>query len=141
MRRLPILVVITFPLALEPLGIPAAHPKFGLFQVNCFRSGIKRPLNSHAQELPVICARAHIVDVSAMADLFPAPVGLRLILMIDAVESPVEIILVVAPGNSGHHMNAIAAIAPRLDSVRKFWIDAINDRDIRTKVSVWTPAL
>ena len=61
------------------------------------RAGIQRALHAHAQELAVVRPRAHVIHVAAVADLVAVALGLRLVLVIDAVEAAVEIILVIAP--------------------------------------------
>ena len=47
-RRLPVLVIIIFPFALEPFRITGAIPKLRFLQMNRLGAGIERPLHTDA---------------------------------------------------------------------------------------------
>jgi len=66
-------------------------------------------------------------------------VGLFLVLMIVAVELAVKVILVIAPGDPRHQVDAVAMIAPGLDALRQGGIESIDNRDIRTQIAVPLP--
>src|SRR5690349_21079137 len=126
MRSLPVLTVKAAPFPLEAFGIAAADPELRLLQVDGLRPGVQGTLHTPAQELSVIGARAHIVNVASV---------------VDPVEPAVQVILVMAPGNAAHHVDPIAVLAPGLDPLGQFRIDAIDNCHIRTQVPVSTPAL
>ena len=74
-----------------------------------------------------------------MTDLFAVALGLLFVLVIYAVETSVEIILVTAPGNACHHVNAISAIPPGLDAIRQLRVNPIHNRHVRTQIAERTP--
>jgi hypothetical protein len=116
-RRLPVFAVMRAPFALEPFRVSAAHPEFRLLQVNCFRARIQRALHAHAEEFSEVRSRRHVIHIAAVADLVPVPIRLRFVFVVYAIESPVQIILVIPPRDAGHHMNAIPAVPPRLEAL------------------------
>src|SRR5258707_11312241 len=112
MRWLPILSEIGAPLAFKSFRVATAHPELGFFKMDRLRPGIEGALNTHTEELPVICAGAHIVHVASMAYLMSFAVGLGLVFVIHSIEAAIQIVLVMAPRNSAHHVNAISMLAP-----------------------------
>src|SRR5437660_888279 len=130
MGWLPRFTVKGLPLPLKAFRIAAAHPEFRLFQMNCFGPGIERALDADTKEFSVIRAGAHVINVPAMADLVSVAIGLRFVLMIDAVEFGVEVILVLTPGHAGHDVDAVAMIAPGLHPARQIGADAVSNGDI-----------
>ena len=76
-----------------------------------------------------------------MADFVAVTVGLRLVLVVDAIETTVQIILVVSPGDTRHDVNAVAPLSPGIDPFWQAGIDAIHHRHIRAQVSVRAPCL
>lgn len=141
MWRLPILEVVGAPRAFEALRVTATDPELGLFEVDGLDAGIEGALDADAQEPPVVLAGAHVVDVAAVADLSALSVGLGLVLVVDAVEAPVQIVLVVAPRHAGHDVNPVAAIPPRPDAPAEGRIDAVHNRHVRSQIAVRAPAL
>ena len=97
MGRYPGFVVAVLPLALEPFGIPRADPELGFFEVNGLGTGGDGPLDPFGEELAIIDAGAHVVDVAPVRDLPARTIGLRLVLVVHAVEPAVEVVLVFAP--------------------------------------------
>ena len=140
-RRLPVLPIIPPPLALEALRIAPPHPEFRLFQVNGLSARIERALDPHAEKLPVISPGTHVIDIAAVADFLSGKVRLGLVLVIDAVKSAVEVLLVATPGNAGHDVDAVAVLAPALDALWQARINAIDDGHIRAQVRRATPGL
>ena len=61
------------------------------------RSSVERALHTHAKESSVIRPRRHVVHIAAVADILSVASGLRLILVVRAVEATVEVILIVPP--------------------------------------------
>ena len=43
---------------------------------------------------------------------------LALVLVFGSIKSPIDVILILSPRNTSHHVNTIAMIAPGLDSLR-----------------------
>ena len=134
-RRTPFLIVIRLPLPLEPFRITRPHPEFRLLQMNRLGSRVQRPLHPHAQIFAVVRPRRHVINVAAVADLVPRAIRLRLVLVVDAVEPPIKIILVLSPGNPGHHMNSIPLLAPPLDTIGEPRVNAIDNRHVRRQVN------
>jgi hypothetical protein len=76
-----------------------------------------------------------------MAALAAVAYGLGLIFVIDPIETAIQVVLIFAPGNSGHYMDAITVLSPGLHPVRQSGIDAIDKRDIGSQVALLTPLL
>src|SRR6266702_3344856 len=76
-----------------------------------------------------------------MAHFDSLSIGLSFVLVIDSVESAVEIILIMAPGNACHNVDSIAVLPPALNALGQAWINPINYSHIRAKVRRWTPRL
>src|SRR5439155_9794471 len=112
MRRLPILAVINPPFASEPFLVAVLHPELRFLQVYRFGTGIQCPLNAHAQKFSIVRSRAHVVYVASVAVRGAVPVRLLLVLMVHAVEPALDVILVRAPGDASHDVNAVAVLAP-----------------------------
>src|SRR6266567_5364179 len=131
---LPILPVVVAPLAFETFLVTVLDPELRFLQVDRFGACIERALDVCAQELSVVGARADVEHAATMPVRRAVAVRLLLILVIDSIEAALEIILVLAPGNTGHHMDAIAPIASGLDAIRQPRVDAVNDGNVRSKV-------
>src|SRR6185436_17509194 len=127
------------PLTLEAFRVPAAHPELRFFEMHGFHACVERALHTHGQEFPEVRAGAHVIDIAAVTDLLAGAVGLRFILVIDTVEAAVEVILVIPPRNAGHQVNAITAVAPRLDALRQPGINSVNDGDVGTQIAGLAP--
>src|SRR4051812_8109838 len=119
MGRLPLFTIVSQPFAPEPFRISAPHPEFRLFEMNRFRSGIERALYANTEKFSEIRPRTHVIHIATMADFAVVPVGLCFILMINSVESAIEIILIAAPRDPRHHMDAVTVIPPRLHARRQ----------------------
>ena len=87
----------------------------------------------------VVGAGRHVIHVAAVADLVAVAISLGLVLVIDAIEAAIEIILIFAPGDSGHDMDAIAMFPPGLDSRRQIGVNTVNDGDIGTQIPRRSP--
>src|ERR1017187_4261788 len=107
MRRLPLLAVVVAPFALETLGIAGAIPEFRLLQMNRLGAGIKRALHADTEILAVILAGAHVIDVASVADLLAISLGLHFVLVVRAIETAIEVILILSPGYTRHHMDPV----------------------------------
>src|ERR1017187_2354712 len=134
MRCLPGFAVVGLPFAFETFRVTGVHPEFRLFKMDGFRARIERALHADAEKLSVVSPGAHVVNIAAVTALLSVRQSLRLVLVIDAVEAAIEIILIVAPRHAGHDMDAITMIAPSLNPVRQFCIYAIDNGYIRTQV-------
>jgi hypothetical protein len=66
-------------------------------------------------------------------------VGLLLVFVVVAVEIAAQVILVIAPGDAGHQVDAVAVIAPGLDALRQGGIESIDNGDIRAQIAVGLP--
>ena len=132
--RLPFFVVVTAPLAFEAFRITAAIPELRLFQMDRFCASVERALHSDTEKFSIVHSGAHVIHVTAVTDLATVAIHLRLVLVIDAVEATIDIILILSPSHARHHMDAIAVVAPCRDACRQIRINAINDGDIRTQV-------
>lgn len=71
-----------------------------------------------------------------MHDRVAVAIGLRFIVVLCAVEAPIEIPAVIPPCGAGHQVNAIAMLAPRLDSFREPPIESVDDRHIGSQVGL-----
>ncbi len=134
MGRDPLLAIELPPLATETLGVTAANPELGLLEVDGLGSGLEGALHPHAEEPAEVFPWAHVIHVAAVADLLAFPVGLGFVLVIDAVETPIQIVLVIAPGDAGHDVNPIAAIAPGVDPAGQAAIHSVDNCDIGPEV-------
>src|SRR4051794_24260785 len=130
MRRLPWLVIVGLPFAFESFGVAGAGPKLGLLQVDRLHAGIERTLDSDAKIVTEIFGGTHVVDIAPVADLVSISIGLCVVLVIYAIESAVQIILVFPPGDAGHEMNTVAVVAPGFDAIGERGPDAVDHRDI-----------
>jgi hypothetical protein len=102
--------------------------------MNRLGPGVERALHTDAEKLPKILAGAHVIHVAAVTDLFTVAIRLRFIFVVHPVEPAVEVILVTAPGNTRHHVDAIAPFAPRLDARGQSGVHSVNDGHIRTQI-------
>jgi len=102
-------------------------------------AGIERALDTDAKELPVIGARTHVIDITAVADLATLAISLGFVLVIDSIEAAVEIILILAPSDASHYVNAISVRPPGFHPCRQVGVDAVNDGHVRTQISLRTP--
>src|SRR5262245_38259651 len=141
MRRHPIFAVHGLPFAFETFGVTASHPEFRLLEVDRFGASIQRSLHANAEELSKIGSRTHVINIASVANLISITVRLRFVLVVDSVEPAIEIILIVAPGDTGHHVDAIAPVPPGANQFGQTGVDAINDGNIRAEVSVGAPSL
>ena len=131
---LPILAVVVAPLAFETFLVTILDPELRFLQVDCIGTRIERALDVCAQEHSVVGAWTNIEHAATMPVRGAVAVRLLLILVIDSIEAALEIILVLAPGNTGHHMGAIAPVAPGPDAIRQPGVNAVNDGNVRSKV-------
>ncbi len=74
-----------------------------------------------------------------MANLVSVALRLRFVFVIDAVETTIEIILIFTPCDASHHVNAITVLAPGFDAGRKICVNAVNNGDIGTQISLRRP--
>jgi hypothetical protein len=109
--------------------------------MNGFGAGLQGPLHPNAQELSVIGPGTHVEDVVAVpvAMRVALDISLFLVLVVSAVETALDIFLVLTPSHDGHDVDAITVLAPGLDPVGQPRINAINDGDIRTQVAQPAP--
>ena len=77
------------------LAVPSALPFPGFnpsrfLKVNGLRPRVQvqSPLDPHAQKFPEVLTRTHIIDIPAVADPSPGPVGLRFVLVVQASNRP-----------------------------------------------------
>ncbi len=139
--RLPVFAVVLAPLAPEAFRVPAANPELGFLEVNGLGAGVEGALDADAQEPAEARPRAHIIDIAAVTDLVAVAIGLGFVLVVDAIEPAVEVVLVIAPGYARHDVDAVAAVAPRLDPLGQAGVDAVDDGHIRAQVAAAAPAL
>ncbi len=64
--------------------------------MNRLGSGIQRTLHANAKKFSVVRAGAHVIHIAAVADFVTILFGLHLVLMIDAVKTAIQIILIFA---------------------------------------------
>src|SRR5437899_2342682 len=129
MRRLPFLAIIILPFPLETRLITVLHPILRFFQVNGLRACVQRPLDADPQKFSVIGPRTKVKDVPAAAVkmAIAVAIGLFLVFMVHAVETAMEIILILAPCYPGHNMNPVAMLAPGLDALRQVGTYPVSD--------------
>jgi len=102
---------------------------------------LKRFPYSCAEKLSVIRARAHVKDVASMAMPIPISIRLNLIIVLNTIETAFDIVLVISPGDPGHHVDAIAMLSPRLHSLRQSGSDAIRNGNVGPEIAMLTPWL
>src|ERR1017187_94452 len=134
-------MIIGFPFALESLRVAGAIPEFGFLQINRLGTRVQRTLHADTKKFAVVGAGRHVIHIAAVTDLVTVAVGLDLILVIDAVEAAIQIILIFAPGDTCHDVDAITMLTPGFDARGQIGINAINNGDIGTQISGWTPRL
>src|ERR1043166_6852069 len=121
MGRLPIFAIERLPFAFETFFVAGPHPELRFLEMNGVRAGLECALNADAEKFSEVRSGAHVENVGrkapAVTDLVTGPFRLRFVLVIDAVEFALDIILVAAPGNSGHDVRAIAVFAPALEAI------------------------
>ena len=103
------------------------------------RARIQRALHAYAEKFAIVGAGAHVVHVAAVAALAPVADRLGFVLVIDAIEAAIEVVLIISPGNAGHDMDAIAMVAPGGDAVGQFLVNAVNDGHVRAQIIFFTP--
>ena len=96
--------------------------------MNRLGAGIECPLNPQAQEFSIVRSGAHVINIAAVTDFMSLPIRLGFVFVIHAIETPVQIVLVTAPGNTGHHVDPVTARAPRFDALWKSGVDTIDYR-------------
>src|SRR5262249_26341052 len=99
------------------------------------------PSNTNTKEFSLIRAGTHIVNIAPMTYFLAFTVGLRLVFMINAIETCIQVILIMAPGNAGHNMNEITMLAPALNAFWQAGINSVNDRYIGTQIASRAPTL
>ncbi len=80
---------------------------------------------------------AHVVHVAAVGDTLPAGVHLRLVLVVSAIPSPIEVVLVLAPRDTRHAVADIALLGPGADAVGQRWAEAIGHNHVHAQIEVW----
>src|SRR5258706_411481 len=140
-RRLPVLAIITSPLALKAFLVAVFDPKLRFLEMYRLDASIERPLDAGAEIFPIISSGAHVIDVAAMPMGIAIAIGLAFVGMIDAVVLARDVILVLAPRDASHQMNLIAVLAPRRRSITEGRADAIYDRHVGSQVGQTTPRL
>ena len=140
-RRLPIFMVVTAPFAFEPFRVTGAIPKFRFLKVNRLGTGIQCALDADAKKLPVVRAGTHVIHIAAVADLVAGAIRLRFVFVVNTIEAAIEVILIFAPRDPGHDVNAIIVRAPSFDARRQVGVNAVNNGDIRTQIPLRTPRL
>ena len=89
-----------------------------------------RPLHAHGEELAVVFARTHVIDIAAMPDHVAVAIRLRLVYVVHAVEAPVQIVLILSPRHAGHYLGDIALRLPLRHAVADTGIYAIAHRHV-----------
>src|SRR5262249_9757477 len=89
----------------------------------------------------VIRSGTHIINIAAMTMPRAGLVGLFLVFVIHAVETTVNVILVLSPGDAGHDMDAVSRVAPRANTFGQAGIDAIGDGDVRAEIAIGAESL
>src|ERR1017187_677752 len=136
---LPFFSVVGLPLALEVILPTAAGPELRLFEIHSLRAGIECPLDSDRQIVAVIHAGRDVGDIHAMLHQLAIAVLLRLVPVVLSVETAVEIILVLSPRHSGHHLDPVPTRTPAREVRRQPWIDAIGHYNIPVQVGTRRP--
>src|SRR5258708_34769593 len=127
MRRLPVLRVIISPLTFEPLFVAVLHPKFRFLEMDRFRAGFKCSSDTHTEISAIIRSGTHIINAATVTVRSAVAIGLLLIFVVHPIETPAQVILVLPPGDTSHHVDTIAVPSPGLDAIRKVGSDAVSD--------------
>ena len=128
-----------FPLALEPLGVPAADPELGLLQMDRLRASVHRALHALAEELAKVLAGRHVIDVAAVRNHVAITVSLGLVDVPDTVEPAVEVVLVLAPGDAGHEVDDVSLGLPLGDPRGEPCVDPVADGDVGPELDLSIP--
>ena len=109
--------VVFFPFALERFAVAGAGPELGLFKIYGCDSGIDHPLDVFLLEiLQVVLCRDNVRHHVSVPDGIALGIDLSLVKMPFSVPFPGEIVLVLAPGDSGHEIDFVSSLFPGCDS-------------------------
>src|SRR6185437_4594655 len=105
---------------------------FRLFEIDRLGSRIKGALYADGGIGAVDAPWRNIGNILAVAvqDRRAVLLGLGFVPMIFSIVLTVQVILVLSPGDTRHHLNVITMLAPGFNSLRQGGIDPIGHRDI-----------
>ena len=135
-RGLPRLTEEGLPFPLERFRIAGAGPELRLFEVDAFDAELDDRAEFLHQVLGEAERRDHVRDVGALTvqDRRSVARGLRVGPVVGAVPPSIQIVLIVAPGDAGHQVDAIAGLAPPGDALRRGVVEAVDHHEIGAQV-------
>ena len=74
-----------------------------------------------------------------MHDARPVALDLPFVVVRFAVKAAFDVILIFAPGDAGHKLDAVAAILPTFCPFRKRLVHSINNGDVRADIHLRPP--
>lgn len=134
--RLPRLVIVIAPFAFERLRVSALHPEFRFLQVNGLHPGIHRRTNPLDKKICITDGWYHIRNIyrGSMDDRLAILILLGFVPMGAPVNLAVQIVLVTAPGHSGHEMHMVAPLRPFANALGHRFPNAIHHHKIRLQI-------
>lgn len=135
-RRLPRLAEKGLPFPLERFRVAGAGPEFRLLEMDAFDAQLDDRPEFLQQVLGEAERRNHVRDVCAFTvqDRRSVVRGLRVAPVVRAVPPSVQIVLIGAPGDAGHQMDAIAGLSPPRDALRRGGVEAVHHDEIGAQV-------
>lgn len=127
MLRHPRKAIILLPFSFKSFTIARSCPKLRLFQVNGVNTCINYFLYQRFEIGDISIRRNGIGYIPPMPDAIAFPVHLSFVEMRFAIKLTGKIILVIAPGYTGHKLNVISMLLPSFHRLLKGTVKAIHN--------------
>ena len=142
MLCLPFCTVIGFPLSFERVTVTTACPKLRFLQKDGVNTGVNHSFDLRLLEVANIVQGGNDVWNHVSVPYRVIIEGyLPFVQMFLSVPAPVEVVLIFAPGYSGHEVGDIAAFSPRLHSFFQVCTCTIAHHGVGPHVCGGLPAL
>src|SRR5690349_18803189 len=135
-RGLPWLLEVRLPLPLERLRVAGPRPELRLLEMDALDTELDDRAELLDQVLREAERRDHVWDVGALTvqDRLAVAGGLSVGPVVGAVPPPVQIVLVCAPRDARHQMDAVPGLPPPGDALRCGVVEAVDHDEIGAQV-------
>ena len=114
----PLGAVVLFPFPFEGLAVTRAGPELGLLHEDGVDAGVDDPFHVALLHVgQVVVGRDDVGHQMSVPDGVTAALHLSFVEVGTSVPLAGEVVLVFAPGDSGHEVHRVSAVAPRADAV------------------------